>query len=287
MAHAEKRVTVVTGATRGLGRGIARAFGSKGATVYVTGRQASELASVVAEIGDAGGTGIAVICDHRDDAQVEALFTRITRDTGQLDILVNNAAAVYPDALMAPGGFWEKPIKLGDMIDVGLRSNYVAAWHAAGLMVQAKRGLIASISFYGAVSYFHGAAYGAAKAGTDKMMRDMAVDLAPHGVAAVSIWPGFILTDAVRAIPSEMLPDHVRGALPDWETPEFTGLIINALYDDPQMMALSGHALIGADLGARYGIADLDGKHPISYRKSMGSPVGDQNPAGRQNNGVV
>jgi NAD(P)-dependent dehydrogenase (short-subunit alcohol dehydrogenase family) len=174
---------------------------------------------------------------------------------------------------MAPGGFWEKPLKLVDMIDVGLRSNYVAAWHAAPLMVAARKGLITSISFYGAVSYFHGAAYGAAKAGTDKMMADMAVDLASHGVAAVALWPGFILTDAVRAMPPEYIPDELRAMLPQWETPEFTGLVIAALYRDPGLMALSGQALIGAEQAERLGVKDTDGKQPMSYRSSMGGPA--------------
>lgn len=272
-------VVVVTGASRGLGRGIARAFGSKQATVYVTGRVARDLDDVVGEIEAAGGTGVAVVCDHRDDTQVAALFARLARDAGRVDILVNNAAAVYPDALMAPGGFWEKPLKLVDMIDVGLRSSYVASWHAAPMMVAAGRGLIASISFYGAVSYFHGAAYGAAKAGTDKMMQDMAVDLAPHGVTAVSIWPGFILTDAVRAMPPEMLPEDLRAMLPQWERPEFTGLVIDALYRDPDLASLSGQALIGAELGLRYGIKDIDGKQPISLRADMGSPAQAFHPA--------
>jgi NAD(P)-dependent dehydrogenase (short-subunit alcohol dehydrogenase family) len=268
-----ENVVLVTGASRGLGRGIARAFGSKRATVYVTGRHAAELEGVVTEINAGGGNGVAVVCDHRADDQVAALFARIAAQAGRLDILVNNAAAVYPDALMASGGFWEKPLNLSDMIDVGLRSNYVAAYHAAPMMVAAKQGLIASISFYGSVSYFHGAAYGAAKAGTDKMMRDMALDLAPHNVAAVAIWPGFILTDAVKAIPPEFLPEDLRANLPNWETPEFTGLVIDALARDPDLMSLSGQALIGAELGTRYGIVDLDGKQPISYRATMGAPV--------------
>jgi NAD(P)-dependent dehydrogenase (short-subunit alcohol dehydrogenase family) len=266
-------IILVTGASRGLGRGIARAFGSKGATVYVTGRHADELGPVVGEIDAAGGRGVAVVCDHKADDQIAALFAQIAKEAGRLDILVNNAAAVYPDALMAPGGFWEKPLNLSDMIDVGLRSNYVAAYYASPMMVAAKRGLIASISFYGSVSYFHGAAYGAAKAGTDKMMHDMAVDLAQHNVAAIAIWPGFILTDAVKAIPSEYLPEELRANLPNWETPEFTGLVIDALAHDPDLMSLSGQALIGAELGERYRIVDLDGKQPISYRATMGAPV--------------
>lgn len=264
---------IVTGATRGLGRGIARGLASKGATVCVTGRNTDELASVSEEIAAAGGKALAIVCDHTDDVQVEAAFAQVRRDLGGLDVLVNNAAAVYPDLLLSPGGFWEKPFKLVDMIDVGLRSNYIAAWHAAPLMVAAGKGLIASISFYGAVSYFHGPAYGAAKAGTDKMMADMAVDLAPHGVAAVSLWPGFILTDAVRALPPEHIPEELRAAMPQWETPEFTGLVIEALYRDSGLMAVSGQALIGAELGERLGVRDTDGKQPISYRAGMGSPA--------------
>lgn len=275
-------IVVVTGATRGLGRGIARGLASKGATVCVTGRSEADLSAVSEEITAAGGKALAIACDHTDDAQVVALFSRVKQDLGGLDILVNNAAAVYPEFLIAPGGFWEKPLKLVDMIDVGLRSNYVAAWHAAPLMIEAGKGLIASISFYGAVSYFHGAAYGAAKAGTDKMMADMAVDLAPYGVAAISLWPGFILTDAVRAMPPEHIPDDLRAMLPHWETPEFTGLVIDALYRDPGLMSLSGQALIGAELGERFGVIDTDGKQPISYRANMGAPAKPFTPAGGQ-----
>ncbi|WP_454882455.1 SDR family NAD(P)-dependent oxidoreductase [Sphingomonas oryzagri] len=268
------RVVMVTGATRGLGRGIARGFASTGATIFVTGRDDDALAAVVAEIAERGGRGVALRCDHRDDTQVRAAFDRLAAETGgRLDILINNAAAVYGQDLVAPGPFWEKPLKLVDMLDVGLRSNYVAAYHAAPLMVGAKRGLIASISFYGAVSYFHGPAYGAAKAGTDKMTADMAVDLAPQGVSAISFWPGFILTDAIKAMPSEMIPEQLRAMLPLWETPEFSALVIDALARDPELSTMSGKAVIGAELGERYGIPDTDGKQPISYRGTMGSPL--------------
>jgi NAD(P)-dependent dehydrogenase (short-subunit alcohol dehydrogenase family) len=267
-------VVVVTGASRGLGRGIARGFGSRGATVYLTGRSLDgSLEQAAGEVDARGGRGIPVACDHRDDAQVRGLFDRVRGESTSLDILVNNAAAVYPEALLAPGGFWEKPLRLVDMIDVGLRSNYVASYYAAPMMVEAKRGLIVNISFYGAVSYFHGAAYGAAKAGTDKMTRDMAVDLAPHGVCAVSFWPGFVMTDALAAMPGERVPEDLRDKLPQFERPEFSALVIDALFQDPQLRELSGSALIGAELGMKYGIKDIDGKQPISYCQSMGSPV--------------
>ena len=266
-------VAVVTGASRGLGRGIARALGSKNATVYITGRDLHNgLQTAAGEITAAGGTGIAVQCDHRDDSQVAALFAQVAKNSGRLDILVNNAATVYSDALRAPGGFWEKPLALVDMINVGLRSAYVASYHAAPLMVAAKKGLIANISFYGAVSYFHGPAYGATKAGTDKMSFDMAMDLKPHGVSAVSIWPGFIRTEMVAAIPADKVPPELVQLWPLFEHPEFTGLVIEALSHDPALAELSGQALIGAELGERYGILDLDGKRPVSFRENMGAP---------------
>jgi NAD(P)-dependent dehydrogenase (short-subunit alcohol dehydrogenase family) len=265
---------IVTGASRGLGRGIARAMGSLGATVYLTARSADgTLDQAADEVRARGGRAVPVPCDHRADDQVGKLFARVREEQGSPDILVNNAAAVYPEALLAPGGFWEKPLRLVDMIDVGLRSNYVASYYAAPLMVAARRGMIVNISFYGAVSYFHGAAYGAAKAGTDKMTHDMAVDLAPHGVAAVSLWPGLIMTDSLSAMPPEAIPENLRVMLPQFEKPEFSGLVIEALYRDPQLAELSGKALIGAELGQKYGIRDLDGKQPISYRQTMGSPA--------------
>jgi NAD(P)-dependent dehydrogenase (short-subunit alcohol dehydrogenase family) len=269
----DANIVVVTGASRGLGRGIARGFAGTGATVYVTGRSLETLGEVVGEIAELGGTGVAVQCDHREDTQVADLFARVADESGRLDILVNNATAVYPEYLTAPGGFWEKPLELVDMIDVGLRSHYVSAFHAAPIMAAAKRGLIASISFYGAVTSFHGPAYGAAKSGTDKMMADMALELAPHGVAAVSLWPGFILTEMIKSIPKEHIPDDFRQQMEQWEHPEFTGLVLDALYRDPNLLELSGHTLIGAELGRRYGIRDLDGKQPVDYRTSMGSPA--------------
>jgi NAD(P)-dependent dehydrogenase (short-subunit alcohol dehydrogenase family) len=232
------------------------------------------LEQLAGEITAAGGHGVAVRCDHHSDEQVRALFDRVRADHGRLDILVNNAAAVHARELSAPGPFWRKPLQLVDMIDVGLRSNYVAAYYAAPLMTEAGGGLMAHISFYGAVCYFHGPAYGAAKAGTDKMSFDMAADLRPFDVASVAIWPGFILSEMLKSIPREHLPPKVAASLPDFETPEFTGLVVERLWRDPQRMALSGESLIGAELGLRYGIRDLDGKQPRTYADSMGKPSG-------------
>ncbi|MCR5942708.1 SDR family NAD(P)-dependent oxidoreductase [Ochrobactrum sp. XJ1] len=266
------KVAVVTGASRGLGRGIARGLGSKGLKVYVTARTVEALVKAVEEIEAAGGQGVAVQCDHSDDGQIKALIERVRNESGRLDILVNNAAYVDQRGLVAPGGFWEKSLDLVKMIEVGLRSNYVAAYYAAPLMIETGGSLMAHISFYGAVSYHYGPAYGAAKAGTDKMSFDMAADLRGHGVASVAIWPGLILSDELKAVPREYIPQNVLDDLPNFETPEFTGLVIEALWRDPERMRLSGETLIGANLGTRYGIKDLDGKQPRLYTDALGKP---------------
>ena len=268
------KAVVVTGATRGLGRGIARGFAQPENTVVITGRDEIALADACSEIEQRGAKAIPIRCDHSDDAQVEQAFAAISEKLdGKIDVLVNNAAAVYPQDLLMPGGFWEKPLRLADMINVGLRSSYTATYFAVPLMIKRSKGLIVNVSFYGARSYFHGPAYGAAKAGTDKMTADMAVDLAGTGVTVVSFWPGFILTDAVRATPPDMIPEEFRQRLRLWETPEFSAVVLNALAEDAALPAFNGQVVIGAELGVRYGIKDSDGKQPISYRSTMGEPL--------------
>ncbi|RJF91514.1 SDR family NAD(P)-dependent oxidoreductase [Sphingomonas cavernae] len=274
----QSKVVLVTGASRGLGRGIARQFGALGATVYLTSRHESAalLAQTAAQVDAGGGRGIAVSVDQRDRASVQALVDRIRNEQGRLDILVNNAAAVVAKALTSAEPFWKKPLEVSDMIDVGLRTNYIMAYLAAPLMVETPGSLIANISFYGAVSYFHGPAYGAAKAGTDKMSFDMAEDLRPDGVACVSFWPGLIYSDEVASYVASAPEGEARAALEQrfatFEHPEFSACVLNALHEDPALMSLSGSTLIGAELGARYGISDIDGKQPLSYRDTMGGP---------------
>jgi NAD(P)-dependent dehydrogenase (short-subunit alcohol dehydrogenase family) len=267
------KVAIVTGASRGAGRGIATALGNHGCTVYVTGRSQKSgdhplpgtIHETASAVTAAGGHGIAVPCDHADDAQVKALFQQVMSEQGRLDILVNNAAAVH-DELSAPGNFWEKPLKLGDMINVGLRSSYAASWLAAPIMVAQGHGLIIFTSASGAVHYSMGPAYGAHKAGMDKMASDMAVDFnnAQTNVAALSIWMGALATDRLLAI---IAADEAKfGYLRDQiETPEFTGHIIWALFNDPDLMELSGLTLIGAETARKYGITD-GGRQPPSYR---------------------
>jgi NAD(P)-dependent dehydrogenase (short-subunit alcohol dehydrogenase family) len=269
-------VVVVTGASRGAGRGIATALGAHRCTVYVTGRSEKKgdapLAGTIYETADAvtagGGKGIAVRVDHADDTQVKALFEQVQREQGRLDILVNNACLIR-DELMYPVNFWEKPSNIVDMLDVGLRSSYIASYYAAPMMVARRKGLVIFTSASGAVHYVFGPVYGAHKAGMDKFAADMAVDFKPFGIAALSIWMGALLTERLKLL-IEAHPQKYGQLAETAETPEFTGHIIWALYNDPKLMELSGQTLIGAEIAAKYGIKDAGGRQPPSYRTTHG-----------------
>jgi NAD(P)-dependent dehydrogenase (short-subunit alcohol dehydrogenase family) len=274
----DRKVAIVTGASRGAGRGIARALGEQGYRVYVTGRTLNEgdadlpgtIGSAAQAVTDAGGEGIAVQVDHADDAQVAALFERVTEESGRLDILVNNAAALHDD-LVKPGPFWEKSADLVGLLDVGLRSSYIASWHAAPIMVKQGRGLIIFTSSFGSVCYMHGAAYGAHKAGVDKFAADMGVDFRDTGVAAVSLWMGMLATER-SARTAEEHPEQYEQILAMAETPEFNGKVIDAIYNDPNLAELNGQTVITAEMAEKYGITDVGGKQPMSWRPRLGDP---------------
>jgi NAD(P)-dependent dehydrogenase (short-subunit alcohol dehydrogenase family) len=279
MGLARERIVVVTGASRGAGKGIALALGATGATVYVTGRTRNEgdapLPGTVQATADAvtaaGGNGIPVYCDHADEGQVQQLFARVTDEQGRLDILVNNATNLH-DALTRTGPFWEKPLALTQLWDVGMRSHYTAAWHAAPLLLANGEGLIVNTSSFGGRIYMHGPAYGAGKAAVDKMSHDMAVDFRPYNVAVVSIWMGLLLTERSRRV-FDAEPDKYADLVATAETPEFTGRVIDALARDPARMEKSGKVLIGAELGHEYSIADANGQVPMSHRAFFGDPT--------------
>jgi len=267
-------VAVVTGASRGAGRGIAIALGTHGCTVYVTGRSEkagdASLPGTIHETAEAvtaaGGRGIAVRVDHGEDEPIRALFEQVRRDQGRLDILVNNACALH-NQLTAPGHFWEKPLEIVDMLDVGLRSSYIASYYAAPAMVQQRRGLVVFTSASGSVHYVYGPAYGAHKAGMDKFAADMAVDFKEYNIAALSIWMGALMTDRLkRVIASDPAKyGYLENAT---ETPEFTGQVIWALWNDPELMQLSGQTVIGAEMALKYRIQDQGGRQPRSYRET-------------------
>ncbi len=276
---ADKRVAVVTGASRGAGRGIAIALGAHGYTVYVTGRTLKEgdaalpgtIGETAAEVTKAGGTGIPVRVDHSSDAETKALFEQVEKEQGRLDILVNNVAHIG-DELILPGGFWEKSLDLAKILDVGLRSQYVASYYAAPIMVRQKKGLIIFTSSFGSVCYMHGAAYGAQKAGVDKFAADMAVDLKDYNIATASIWMGMLMTERSKKAIAEH--PEMYGQLAEMaETPEYTGHVIAAMYDDKDIMSLTGQTVIGAEIAVdRYGLSDAGGKRPISHRPFLGDP---------------
>jgi NAD(P)-dependent dehydrogenase (short-subunit alcohol dehydrogenase family) len=265
-------VAIVTGASRGAGRGIAIALGSHGCTVYVTGRSETSADSPLpGTIHDAakavtavGGKGIAVRVDHGVDEQVEALFQQVAEEQGRLDILVNNACALN-DQLTAPGNFWEKPLGIVDMLDVGLRSSYVASYFAAPLMIKQRKGLIMFTSASGSVHYVYGPVYGAHKAGMDKFAADMAVDLKAYNVAALSIWMGALKAERLQMV-IDSDPEKYKHLSERTETPEFTGHVIWGLFNDPALMQLSGQTVIGAEMAKQYGIRDEGGRQPSSYR---------------------
>mgnify|MGYP003625782597 CR=1 FL=1 len=279
MAGQEKRIAVVTGASRGAGKGIACALGAEGAIVYVTGRSRREgdaaLPGTVQATADAvtaaGGQGIAVYCDHANDDDVKALFDRVGQEQGHLDILVNNATCV-PDALTDTGPFWDKPLGLTDLWNVGMRSHYVASWHAAPLLLAAEGALVVNTSSFGGRIYMHGPAYGAGKAAVDKMAHDMAIDFKPHNVAVIALWMGLLLTERTQAV-FDAEPERYADLAATAETPQFSGRIIAALSRDPQRMEKTGKVWIGAELGEAYGITDINGRQPPSHRAFFGPPT--------------
>ncbi len=254
-------VAIVTGATRGIGKGCALELAAAGATVYATGRTVREGASLpgslevtVREIARHGGRGIPVRCDHADDDDVDALFARVVDECGRLDVLVNSAFAV-PRRMGPETPFWETPVSDWDtMIDVGTRSAYVATHHAARVMVAAGRGLIVNVSSAGAVRFFHHLVYGIGKAGLDRLTRDAAHPLRAHAVTVVSVWPYFVGTERVERMPGVDLAST--------ESPRFVGRGIVALATDPGVARWSGRAVTTRGLADAYGFTDVDGRVP-------------------------
>lgn len=275
------RVAVVTGASRGIGKGVACALADHGATVYVTGRTVKagghplpgSLDETVAQVDARGGRGIAVPMDLLDDAQIAAVFDRVRKDEGRLDILVNNAMAI-PESMTRPAGFWDKPLaEEWEIWNTGMRAAYIAAWHAARIMVPQGSGLIAALSGYVGVTYTYDVVFGTTKTATDRMMRDMGHELAGTGVSAVSLWQGFThterATENLKAVPG--MADQLNSAA--GSSPEFPGRVITALALDPQLSAKSGGTFINAELAAQYGLTDRDGRTVTSLRESRGTPL--------------
>ena len=285
MAPLAGKVAVVTGASRGIGKGIALVLAEQGAIVYVTGRTVNpgdyylpgtvgETAAQCTERGkDSGGRGIAVACDHANDEQVAALFDQVKREQGKLDVLVNNAFQLSDD-LIEPLPFWEKPLSNLEMFAVGPRSHFVAAWHAAQLMVPNNSGLIVAINGYAAVTYTFGVVFGTAKSAVDRMVRDMAIELKEHNVAAISLWQGLTLTEKAHynlAQAKEKMTSSITSMT--GSSVEHPGRVIAALAADPEIMKRSGGTFITTEVAMDYGITDIDGRVIPSARDSRGGPI--------------
>ena len=277
------RVAVVTGASRGIGKGIALELGAAGATVYLTGRtregtsavpewadsleQAGTIEAAASEVTALGGKGIAVHCDHAQDEEVRALFERVRAETGRLDILVNNVCWNHLDSMLGKP-FWELPVDAWDQtITVGLRSHYVASVFAAPGMVEQGSGLIVNVSSHGSQhgSYIISVPYLAGKAGIDRITDAMHHDLHAHGVSVVSIWPGLVATERLLANGEQTEEGRVRVFGLDIgraESPRLSGRSVVQLAMDPQVAERSGGCFRTAELANAYGFTDLDGTVP-------------------------
>lgn len=248
------KVAVVTGATKGVGRGIAHELAQNGARVFITGRSAPDAERLYDRI-----TGIR--CDHRIDDEVGEAFKYIHREAEGIDILVNSVWGGYEG--MLEGGeftwskpFWEQPLWRWDaMFSAGVRAYYHASQLAARAMIRRRQGLIVNISFWAAQKRIGNVAYGVSKAATDKLTVDMSIELRPHGVSVVSLYPGLVRTEKVMEAAQWL-------DLSNSESPEFIGRAVAALAGDPDVLRHTGKVLVAAALANEYGFTDIDGKTP-------------------------
>jgi NAD(P)-dependent dehydrogenase (short-subunit alcohol dehydrogenase family) len=252
-------VAVVTGASRGVGKGIALALGDAGATVYVTGRSAVEDAA--AEVDARGGRGIAVPTDHTDEGQTQALFQRVSRDRGRLDLVVANAWGGYVghDYRTFTAPFWEQPVaeRWDAMFTAGVRAHLLTARHALPPMLERGAGLVVFTGGWDdAGSYLGNLPYDLAKTATSRLVADLAHELRPHGIAAVGVYPGFTRTEAVV----EAFAAGGAEPPPTAHSPEYVGRAVAHVAADPDVLSLSGTGEQAATFAKRYGFVDVDGR---------------------------
>lgn len=272
------RVALIAGATRGAGRAIAVELGAAGATVYCTGRSGRGAPSEIGRpetiegtaerVTTAGGTGIAVRVDHLVEAEVADLVARISAEQeGRLDVLVND---IWGSEHLSHwgSGFWEQPLADGlHMLDLAVRTHLITSWHAVPLMVARGSGLVVEITDGDRDDYRGSLYYDLAKASANRLAVSQGADLAPYGVTAVAVTPGFLR--------SEQMLDHFGVSEGNWreaaakdpdflasETPHYLGRAVAALAADPDVGRWSGQVLSTWGLSPVYGFTDLDGRQP-------------------------
>jgi NAD(P)-dependent dehydrogenase (short-subunit alcohol dehydrogenase family) len=283
-------IAVVTGASRGAGRGIAQELGAAGATVIVTGRSTraqpattygqilsmSGMKAMPGTIDDTadevtrlGGRGIAVRCDHAREDDVQALFERVHAEHGRLDVLVNNAWGgheTFDGVFDAP--FWKHPLAHWDsMMDRGVRCHLLAARAAAPMLVQQGRGLIVATTFWDRDRYLRGNLYyDLAKAAISRLAFGLAQELHSSGVASLAVSPGWMRTELVLAgHQADETNWQSKPSLSRTESPRYLGRAVAALAADPNVLARSGSVHRVADLARDYGFTDIDGRQVPAF----------------------
>lgn len=277
--HLQGKIALVTGATRGIGKGIAIGLGESGATVYITGRTlepdslGGSLQETQTAVIEAGGVCIPIQVNHSDDQQICRLFERIQREqNGQLDILVNNVYAGVQAIREAYGKtFWELEPSFWDAANnVGLRGHYVASIYAARMMTKRKQGIIFTISSWGGMSYIFNVPYGVGKSACDRLAADMAKELKQYNVTSLAIYPGIVGTEQITNFAKEQSSENGNSSLfadgYNWETPLFTGRAIASLAADTNIIKYTGKIQIVAEVAKKYGIVDQNGNRPVSLR---------------------
>jgi NAD(P)-dependent dehydrogenase (short-subunit alcohol dehydrogenase family) len=278
MQRLKSRVAIVTGASRGAGRGIALVLGEEGATVYVTGRSirgaqtnealpGTSIEDTAELVSTRGGVGIPVRCDHTVDSDVGALFEQVRQQQERLDLLVNNVWGGYENYETADfdAPFWEQPIWRWDrMFNAGVRAHYVAGRLAAPIMMAQRHGLIVNTTFWDRGEYLGNLPYDLAKTAINRMAHGMALELRPYHVSALALSPGWMRTEAVMA------HGHAPEELNRTESVEYIGRAVAALAADANVLEKSGRTLTVGDLARGYGFADVDGSRPPAFRISHG-----------------
>lgn len=272
MNELDNKIALVTGASRGIGKGIAIALARNGATVFITGRTESINSKTTCLSGSIyeteeyiisfGGKCKAIRCDHTKDNEVISVFNQIFETHNRIDILVNSVWGGYEyfndgTEFWLEEGFWESPISRWDkMFSSGVRAAYFASSQAARIMTKQKSGIIFNLSFWAAQRNDKGVAYCTSKAATDKMTQAMAYELLNFGIPVICLYPGIVRTEAV-------LKNQEHFDLSNSESPEFIGKVISKISSDKKAIEKTGKILVVAKEAKDYGIEDIDGKQPI------------------------